>query len=148
MKEIFEMMKVPDKEKEDEIRVQLGIPLKIADRETTCPVTKACNSYESLEIEVQAIKDDLERIMIRAKDIFRKSSIQESLDFGSDMEPEEIWSTLSGMVDERLFIKSFNSLDEIKRREVAEHVLTRCNIFSGRASIFSSRYNSESGFIE
>ncbi len=148
MEEIFEMMKVSEKEKGDEIGIQLGITLKIADRKMTCPVTKACNSYESLEIEVRAIKDNLENIMIKAKDIFRKSSIQESLDFGSDMGPEQIWSTLSGMVDESLFIKNFNSLDDAKRREVAEHVLTRCNIFSGKASIFSSRYNSESGFLE
>ena len=79
-------MKIPEKEKGDEIGIQLGIPLKIADRKMTCLVTKA----ESLEIEVQAIKDNLENIMIKAKDIFRKSSIQESLDFGSDMGPEQI----------------------------------------------------------
>ena len=137
MKEPFEIMKIPEKEKGDEIEIQLGILLKIADRKMTCLVTKA----ESLEIEVQAIKDNLENIMIKAKDISRKSSIQESLDFGSDMGPEQIWSTLLGMVDESLFIKSFNSLDDAKRRDVAEHVLIRCNIFSGMASIFSLRYN-------
>ena len=64
------------------------------------------------------------------------------------MAPEEIWSILSGVSDEDLFIKGFNNLDEGKRRDVAEYVLTQCNIFSGKASIFSSRYNNETGLMD
>lgn len=148
MEEIFEMMTGTDKEKSDEIEIRLGIHLKIAGHETTCPISRSCDSYEALEIEVQAIKNTLDRILSGAKEVFRKSPDQESLDLGSDMEPQQIWSILSDIADENLLIKSFNRMDEVKRREVAEHVLTKCNVFSGKASFFSARYNSESGILE
>jgi len=70
------------------------------------------------------------------------------LEFTPEMSPEQIWSILSQIDEEDLFIKGFNSLDDIKRRELAEYVLSRCNIFSGKGSIFSERYNSESGLLE
>jgi hypothetical protein len=69
-------------------------------------------------------------------------------EFRSDMGPEEIWEILSNITDEDLFIGSFNRLEETKRNEVAEYVLTQCNIFSGKASVFSSRYNNEKGLME
>ncbi|MEW6665267.1 MAG: nitroreductase [Thermodesulfobacteriota bacterium] len=56
---------------------------------------------------------------------------------------EKIWVVLSGM-EEKAFVEAFNGLEEVKRREVAEYVLTRCNIFSGNARIFSARYDEES----
>ena len=95
----------------------------------------------------QAIKEGLDSLLAKAKGLFRESPAEEGLDLRSDMEPEEIWSILSVVSDEDLFINSFNNLDEAKRREVAEHILTRCNIFSGKASVFSSRYNNETGFM-
>lgn len=33
---------------------------------------------------------------------------------------------------------------EGKKKEVAEHVLSRCNLFSGKAAVFSSRYDENS----
>lgn len=73
---------------------------------------------------------------------------EEELEFTPEMSPEQIWSILSQVDEEGLFIKGFNSLDDTKRRDVAEYILTRCNIFSGKGSIFSERYNSESGLLE
>jgi hypothetical protein len=148
MEDIFEMMTFADKEESQEIRVRLGIRLKIADHETTCPILRVCNSYGALESEVEAIKSNLERIMSRAKEIFRESSIPENLAIRPDMKPDEIWSILSHIADEDVFVQGFNGLNDPIRREVAEYVLTRCNVFSGKASVFSSRYNNESGLLE
>ena len=64
------------------------------------------------------------------------------------MSPEEIWLILSELSQEDLFAESFNSLEEGTRKAVAEHVLTQCNVFSGMPSVFSSRYNSETGLLE
>lgn len=148
MEDIFEMLTVAEKEKIDTIGLRLGVRIKIAGHETTCPISKICNSYEALEIEVQALKNHLERIMNGARNIFSRSSIQGGLDIRPDMTPEQVWTILSNIADEKLFVDSFNSIDEIKRREIAEHVLTECNIFSDKASTFSSRYNNESGLME
>jgi hypothetical protein len=59
-----------------------------------------------------------------------------------------VWSILSSIEDEDQFVRRFNALEEEKRREVAEYVLTKCNIFSGKASAFSSRYSNETGLLE
>ena len=113
-----------------------------------CPVSKTCTSYGALKIEVQAIKDELDMLLEKAKKSFEISTTENALALTPDMSPEEIWSVLSGLSKEDLFVQSFNSLDEGTRRAVAEHVLTQCNVFSGMPSVFSSRYNSETGIME
>ena len=148
MESIFEMVTETGKGEEGKTTVSVGVRLKVGGHETTCPVSRACHSYESLEIEVQAIKNSLDSLLAEAKRVIGKSEADEGLDLRSDMEPEEVWSILEAVSNEDLFIKSFNSLDEAKRREVAEYVLTQCNIFSGKASVFSSRYNNETGVMD
>ena len=148
MESIFEIVTETGKRDKEEKTVSVGIRLKVGGHETTCSVSRACDSYEALEIEVQAIKNSLDSLLAKAKELLGEPTAGAGLDLRSDMEPEEIWSILSGVSDEDLFIKSFNNLEEVKRREVAEHVLTQCNIFSGKASIFSSRYDNETGLME
>ncbi|MBN2123823.1 MAG: nitroreductase [Deltaproteobacteria bacterium] len=60
---------------------------------------------------------------------------------------DRIWAALSGM-REKEFIDAFNRMKEVKRREVAEYVLTQCNVFSGNAMIFSGRYDEASALME
>jgi hypothetical protein len=148
MESIFEMVAETGRGDNEDTTVSVGIRLKVGGHETICAVSRACDSYEALEIEVQAIKNGLDSLLAEAKKLLGERAVEGGLDLRSDMAPEEIWSILSAVSDEDLFIKSFNNLDEGKRREVAEHVLTQCNIFSGKASIFSSRYNNETGLMD
>ena len=148
MESIFEIVTETGKRDKEEKTVSVGIRLKVGGHETICSVSRACDSYEALEIEVQAIKNSLDSLLAKAEGLLGEPTARAGLDLRSDMEPEEIWSILSGVSDEDLFIKSFNNLEEMKRREVAEHVLTQCNIFSGKASVFSSRYDNETGLME
>ena len=147
MKNMFEIMTITDREKQDETKIRLGISLKIGNIETICPITDICDSYEAFEMAVETVKNNLENISNKAKEIFSGSSLQETLELKADMSPEKIWSILSSVDDEDLFVNSFNSLDEQKRKEVAEYVLTQCNIFSGKAAVFSSRYSNDSGLM-
>ncbi len=148
MESIFEMVTEAGKREDEKITVSVGVRLKVGGHETTCPISKACHSYETLEIEVQSIKNSLDSLLAEAKKVLGESKADKGLDLRSDMEPEEVWSILSAVSEEDLFIKSFNNLEEGKRREVAEYVLTQCNIFSGKASVFSSRYNNERGVMD
>ena len=148
MESIFEMITETGKEEKGKISVSVGVRLKMGGYETTCPVSRGCDSYETLEIEVRTLKNGLDNLLARAKEVFGKTTTEKGINLRSDMEPEEIWSILSAVSDEDLFIRSFNNLGEAKRREVAEHVLTQCNIFSGKASVFSSRYDNETGLME
>ena len=148
MESIFEIVTEPGIRDKEEKTIRVGIRLKVGGHETTCSVSRACDSYEALEIEVQAIKNSLDSLLAEAKELLGKDTSEKGLDLRSDMEAEEIWSILSGVSEEDLFIKSFNTLDEVKRREVAEHVLTQCNIFSGMAAVFSSRFDNETGLMQ
>ena len=148
MESIFEMVIETGKGEEGKTTVSVGVRLKVGGHKTTCPISEPCHSYEALEIEVQTIKKSLDSLLVEAKRVIGESEADKGLDLRPDMELEEVWSILSALSDEDLFVKGFNNLDEAKRREVAEYVLTQCNIFSGKASVFSSRYNNETGLMD
>ena len=148
MESVFELVTETGKRDKEETSIRVGIRLKVGGHVTTCPVSRACHTYEALEIEVQSLKDSLDSLLAEANALLGEPKPEEGLDLRSDMAPEEIWSILAGVSDDNLFINSFNKLDEAKRRDVAEHVLTQCNIFSGKASVFSSRYDNETGLMD
>jgi hypothetical protein len=144
---MFELIVQPKKEKEDRVRVSLGLRITVAGQETVCPVTGSCDDFRKFEMELQAILSQLEASRAKASRVFETSSTQGRLGLGPDMTASEIWAVLIGIQNESEFAASFNSLDEIMRRRVAEHVLTKCNIFSGKAAVFSSRYEDAGGLM-
>lgn len=144
---MFELIVQPRKEKEDKVRVSLGLRVTIAGKETVCPVTGACEDFRKFEMEIQSILSQLEASREEASGVFEASSTRGRLGLGPDMTASEIWAVLNGIQDESEFAASFNSLDESTRRRVAEHVLTKCNIFSGKAAVFSSRYEDAGGLM-
>ena len=135
-------------EDDRESGVSIGIKVKIGGHETTCPITGIYRSYEALASEVASLKEDFEEILKISKGILGHSAQAGALDLRSDMRPEEIWESLSSVNDVDLFVESFNAMDEEKRKEVADYILTRCNIFSGMGSVFSARYDNETGLLE
>lgn len=144
MEDLFELMTEKGDVEENETRVRIGIRVKVSGLETPCAVTRACGSYDDLGREVLGIKNALDLLLTRAEKIFQGSRPG----FASDprLPAEEIWVALSGM-NEKVFAETFNSLEEGKRREVAEYVLTHCNVFSGNGRIFSERYDEESALM-
>jgi hypothetical protein len=148
MDKIFELITQPGKEEGKKTEVRLGIRIKLSSSETTCFVTQPCQSYLALESEVQVIRQNLEEVLKEARHVFEGSSRKDKLGLRPDMNAGEIWSILSMILDEGDFIQAFNALEEGKRKEVAEHVLTHCNVFSGKAAVFSSRYDEKSALME
>lgn len=148
MDRIFELTTQAGKGEGKKPGVQIGIRMKLASFETTCFVTPSCHSYHALESEVQTLRENLEDVLKEAREVFEGSSKKETLGLRSDMKAEEIWAILSAILDEGEFVHSFNALEQGKRKEVAEHVLTHCNVFSGKAAVFSTRYDENSARME
>jgi hypothetical protein len=148
MTNIFRIIEVPEKDGADKKGAAIGIEVKIGDQVSACPVSRICSSYDDWITEVAAIQNELKQILEKAKAFFGGTPGNGQLDITPEMSVEAVWSILSKIEEEGLFIKSFNTLDDARRREVAEHVFTRCNVFSGKPSLFSARYNNESGIIE
>ena len=147
MKNLLEIMTVKNEE-DSRIGVRIGIRVKIGEHETIHPVSGICNSPEALDREIDSIKENIEDIRETSRHILEGSSGPAGIELRSDMEPEEIWKILSSVHEEAVFLESFNRMDEAKRKEVADYILTRCNIFTGKGALFSSRYDHESGLLE
>lgn len=148
MDSIFEMIKVPPKGEGEDTAVCLGIRVMVGGRKSVCPFTGPFDNYQNLAGEIQALKEKLDGILMEAKDLLPEVPQGIGSEIGPDMSPEEMWSLLSRISDDESFLLSFNDLAEDKRKAVAEYVLTECNIFSGRASLFSSRYDQGSGSMK
>lgn len=148
MQDIFRIIKANNKREENKKTISIGIDLQIAGREICGQVSEDCHSYEDLVVEVGGIKRNLESVLDEAKKHFKGPEPKGDSGFEPETSDEEIWTILSGIQNESIFVERFNSLDDTKRREVAEYVLSKCNIFSGRGSVFSARYNNGTGYME
>ena len=148
MEKPFEIITIEDDESKNRNGVRLGIQIEIAGQASICPFTETYDSYEALEAEIGRLKKGLEDIRMEARSVLSGSEKQSDLKIDPDMEPEKIWAILSGLKEDDRFMEHFNQMEESTRREVAEHVLTHCNIFSGKAAFFSSRYDVETSTIK
>jgi hypothetical protein len=146
MRHIFEI--IESKDNDVGTRLSLGIRLKIGEHESVFPISKSVASLAGFRSEIQAIQNEVDDILKKAKDIFEGNALDTAIELRSDMSPEEIWTILSSISDMNQTMKRFNALDENKRKGVAEYVLTQTNIFSGMGSMFSARYNNETGLLE
>ena len=145
--EIFELITEAAEEGEGK-GCRLGLRIKVGGYEAVCPLTQQCHSYRAFEIEIEKVRNALEEVSVRAKTMFERAGSEETFGIKPHMSPHEIWTILSGIAPEDVFVKTFNALEEAKRREIAEHVLTKCNVFSGNASVFSSRYSDDTALME
>ncbi len=108
-----------------------------------------CSSYKVLEKEVTRVREELDTLLERSKKIFgAEDGEEDDWEVSEDMGAGQIWDSLSKIKDPELLSAKFNSLSHQKRLEVADYVATHGNIFSGVASVFSTRYDSEKGILE
>jgi hypothetical protein len=138
---------------ENTSKVGVSLNVEVADGEGSTLsgsvlLVEKCSSYEILQKEVSQIKEELDALLYKSKQLFETKSREESPNVDEDMSAKEIWNCLSTVKDPDVLLEKFNSMSRQKRLEVADYVLSHCNVFSGPASIFSMRYNSEEGVIE
>jgi len=108
-----------------------------------------CSTYEILEQEVARIKEELDTLLEKSRKTFQVDGGKgEDWEVNENMGAEQIWDILSKIKDPELLSAKFNGLSQQKRLEVADYVFTHGNVFSGAASVFSARYNSEKGMLE
>ncbi len=145
MKEIFEIIREPERENERGLRI--GIRLKMAGYETLCPMSEPCRSLQDVQVEVDRLKRELDRLLDRTKGVFEGNASDGKLGVTAEMTAGQIWRLLSEVGDDEAFVLGFNGLEETRRREVAEHILARCSVFSGRGAFFSAHYDEASGLM-
>ena len=135
-------------------KVGVSLDVEVADGEGltlsgSVLLIEKCSSYEILHKEISRIKEELDALLEKSRRLFEAEIGEEkSQGVDEDMTAKEIWNLLSIIKDSEALSVKFNSMSRQKRFEVADYVLSHCNVFSGPASIFSMRYNSEEGVIE
>jgi len=108
-----------------------------------------CGSYQRLEQEVAAIKGELETLLEDSKRIFNNQGSSDAVpEVDESKSAQEIWETLSAIQPPEKFSAAFNAMSYEKRVEVADYILSNCNIFSSPGSLFSMKYNSDEGLIK
>jgi hypothetical protein len=140
----------------DEKTARVGISKEVtiadgkgSDLSGSISLISGCDSYRMLEKEVAALKGELDTLLEESKKIFKEQGeIEEAPEVDESKSAKEIWDLLSTMKDPEVLSARFNGMSYEKRIEVADHVLAHCNVFSGPASMFSMRYNSEEGLLE
>lgn len=146
---LFRLIEIPAEDEGGVPAICIGIDLRIGDQQMTCPVTTPCKDMDALEQAQEMLEADLTRVIESGKTFLSAPNQTEALsgNFTEDTPPQDIWETLSRMEPEDEFIRQFNGLSEDQRMQVAEHVLTRCNIFQGRASLFAQRYDNTTALM-
>jgi len=135
-------------------KVGVSLNLEVSDGEVSTLsgsvlLVEKCSSYEILQKEVSRIKEELDVLLEKSRRLFEVEIGEEkSQSVNEDMSVKEIWDFLSMIKDPEVLLVKFNNMSRQKRLEVADYVLSNCNVFSGPASIFSMRYNSEEGVLE
>jgi hypothetical protein len=147
-KNIFKLIEIENNAHNNTCGLSIGINIKIGKTDLDCPVTQVCYTEQELIEEAKIIQKDMDKILEDAEDRFNKGGSGYKVSISPGMKPSDIWSELEKIEDEGLFVEQFNVLDEENREAVAEHVLTQCNVFSGKGAIFSKRYNQGTKYIE
>ena len=146
MSDLFKIIK--SKDCDISMSISLGITIRLGDIETTCPISKQVSSLAGFDIQIQDIKKNLDLLMEKAKRVFQGEPSPQDFELSPDMASEKIWEILSSISNTNIMIDRFNALDEEKRKEVADYILTQTNVFSGVGAIFSSRYDNDSALLE
>ena len=139
-------------EKNSKVGVSLNVDVSDGEESTlsgSVLLVEKCSSYEILQKEISQIKEELDVLLEKSRSLFEvEVGEDKSQDVDEDMSVKEIWDFLSMIKDPKVLLVKFNNMSRQKRLEVADYVLSNCNVFSGPASIFSMRYNSEGGMLE
>lgn len=96
---------------------------------------------ENLLYYLNKLKSKLDKLIEEVEKIEEPKELKENIT------SEQLWAKISKMKDEEV-ISLFNSLQDQKRRELADFVFSHCNVFSGKGRLFSERYDSETNTLK
>ena len=143
---IFEIIPETVKVKDAPQAFSLGIRMKIGRYESICSITDFL-PCDGLKSEISSLKNELNEAIKKLESLKNGNAGQGAFSIDSSKPPQEIWAVLSVVQDNSVFVEQFNSLNEQKRRELADYIFTNCNMFSGKGAFFSARYAQETALL-
>lgn len=106
------------------------------------PMTGAHTDPQDLEEEVKYLEKTLRELLYEARAIHARAMRE------SPAEPlpdtlEGLWSLMQKAEGLEAMKKIFNTLQEAKRRELADYILSHANVFKGAGALFAQHYEEE-----
>lgn len=149
LKDMLKILEEEEKAPEGGKSLALALEVRVGEQSLACPLFSPCRSLEAFAGEIESLKQELDGFVQAAEACFSHAPGLKDADGRLEgMSAEEIWSRLCEAPSDEAFAARFNDMEEPKRREVAEFVLAHCNVFSGRASLLSSRYDHATGLLD
>ena len=139
MPDIFEIIHGKKESKDSPLTFSLGIKMKIGRFDTLCSITEFL-LHDDLISKIDSLRNELADIVKRLESFDKGNAGQGFSGIDNDTPPQKIWEILSSVKDNSQFIEIFNSIDEPKRRELADHIFANCNMFTGKGAFFSAHY--------
>ena len=146
MSHIFEIVPGRKEDKDSPPIFSLGIKMKIDRLETVCSITEYL-SHDELKSEINSLKNELDALIQKLESLSSGKTNQGVSGIDDNASPQEVWEVLSSLTDNSLLVEYFNSLGELKRRELADHIFTHCNMFTGKGAFFSAHYVQETALL-
>jgi|Deesub1362B_J571_1020462.scaffolds.fasta_scaffold03002_2 hypothetical protein len=113
-------------------------------------LTPYCGTPEEMERAVEDLKARLDTLLAEARKVFLplpQPNRMEQEPFEPES-PEELWHAMARCKTLEAMQRLFNPRDPELRREVADLVFSRVNVFKGPGALFSQHYNDEKGLLE
>lgn len=113
-------------------------------------LTPPCSTLEEMEQAVEDLKARLDILLTEARGILAPSQKPDAMEQESvePESPEELWHAMARCKTLEAMQRLFNPKDPELRREVADLVFSRVNVFKGPGALFSQHYNDEKGLLE
>ena len=146
MSGIFEIIHGNKESEDSQATFSLGIKIKIGQFANPSSITEFLPK-DSLKFEIKSIKNELEEILKKLEILDEENLSNGIMGFDDNASPVEMWEVLSAIADNSILNEHFNSLSEIKRRELAEYIFANCNMFAGKGAYFSARYVQETALL-
>ncbi|WP_028320661.1 hypothetical protein [Desulfatiglans anilini] len=145
---MFKLIRMDQAGGERKPGLRIDIDIAVGGKAMPCPCTETCFDERSFAAEIKALQDALDGLLKEGTRFLSGAAKSGAAGLNPQDPPEKIWAALSKMPGEEDFILAFNSLDDAKRAETSEYILTQCGMFSGKGAVFSKRFNHASGLLE
>ncbi len=110
------------------------------------PLTEPCASSELLEAQLEELHETLKELLLEARAKFAAQVHREPAALVPER-PEELWELLESKPDLEEMMGIFNSLEEHRRRQLADYILAHVNVFKGAGALFAQHYDEDRGLL-
>lgn len=145
---MFKLIRMDQTGGERKPGLRVDIDITVGGKAVPCPCTETCFDERSFAAGIEALQDALAGLLEEGRRFLSGAAKSGAAGLNPQDPPEKIWAALSKIPGEEDFILAFNSLDDAKRAETSDYILTQCSMFSGKGAVFSKRFNHARGLLE